>query len=165
MSSLTLFLDFDGVMHADGCPDSELFIHLATFEALLEKFPEIQVVISSSWRLTQSLEQMRSRFSPAFQHRVIGVTPSIKGPHFMSREREVLAWLEFNRPEDERDRWLAIDDQPTWFSPLNERLHVTDRLVGLDENAADGLRRKLRRMLQETEDDLCKRNAYAHCTT
>ena len=164
MSSLTLFLDFDGVMHADGCPDGELFAHLKNFEALLADFPSIEVVISSSWRLTQTLDEMRSRFSHAYQHRLIGVTPSIDGPNFMSREREILAWLEGHRSEEERDRWIAIDDQPAWFSPFNDRLHITDRHVGLDENSADGLRRKLHRILLESEPPVCTRSAFAYCS-
>lgn len=155
MPALTLFLDFDGVMHPDGCADSELFVHRETFESLLSEFPSIKIVVSSSWRLTQSLDQMRDRFSPEFRDRMVGVTPSIAGPLFMSREREIRDWMDRNKPAEEKHLWIAVDDQPQWFGPINEHLHVTDQHVGLDENSAAGLYRKLLRLMPNSETSLC----------
>lgn len=67
-NTMLLFLDFDGVLHPqyDGepTPVSELFCHLPRFESILQDFPSVEIVISSTWRNQFTLEELRSRFSP-----------------------------------------------------------------------------------------------------
>ena len=59
MNKTILFLDFDGVLHAPNCRASRLFEHLARLEAVLAAFPEVGIVVSSSWRVRRTLEQLR----------------------------------------------------------------------------------------------------------
>ena len=70
-----LFLDFDGVLHPEHCHESKHFCCLPVLEDALRQAPEWQVVISSTWRLQKSLDQLRSRFSADIAERVVGETP------------------------------------------------------------------------------------------
>jgi hypothetical protein len=59
-SSDLLFLDVDGVLHpvgADYSFSSRFFSHLPRLEALLREFESVDVIISSDWRLAESIEQ------------------------------------------------------------------------------------------------------------
>lgn len=145
--SFTLFLDFDGVLHPSPCDKEELLIHRCYIEDLLEDYPELQIVISSSWRLDSTLEELCEPFRPEVRERILGVTPVHPQRMPMHREREILDWMEQHRSPDERDRWLAIDDKPEWFSPGCRHLFITRPDVGLDGHAALGLRIKLAPML------------------
>lgn len=55
---LILFLDFDGVLHPEHCHESKHFCRLPILEAALRQVPETKVVITSTWRLEQSLENL-----------------------------------------------------------------------------------------------------------
>ena len=57
-----LFLDFDGVLHPDGIA---LFSRLGLLEEYLLKMPEIEIVISSTWRETQGFDELKNYFSPS----------------------------------------------------------------------------------------------------
>ena len=59
-----LFLDFDGVLHPEHCHESRHFCCLSILEDALRQVPECQIVITSTWRLEQSYETLRKRFSP-----------------------------------------------------------------------------------------------------
>jgi hypothetical protein len=39
--------------------------------------PEVEIVISSSWRETHFLEDLKANFSASLRGRIIGVTPSL----------------------------------------------------------------------------------------
>lgn len=59
-----LFLDFDGVLHPEPLyGDGELFCRLPLLEALLREFPEVSIVVSSTWRDTRTVEELRKLFS------------------------------------------------------------------------------------------------------
>jgi len=76
MSPITLFLDFDGVLHPEPCFDrSRLFCQLPVLEAVLRDFPEVDIVISSSWRELLHLDDLKSLFSGDIAWRIVGVTP------------------------------------------------------------------------------------------
>lgn len=81
-----LFLDFDGVLHPpDAIHHNEhesggtriagdrLFRHAPRLYALLEDHPDVAVVVSSDWRLSQSLEELKVRLGE-LGGRVIGTT-------------------------------------------------------------------------------------------
>ena len=78
--SCVVFLDFDGVTHPEPCRSDALFCFLPRIEEVLREHPEVDIVISSSWRLEFSLEQLRGHFSADIASRVVGVTPSNKQP-------------------------------------------------------------------------------------
>lgn len=150
--SIVLFLDFDGVTHPEPCFEESVFCNLSLIEAVLIEFPSVEIVISSSWRDTFSLDDMREFFAPAVQPRVVGVTPSIKTPspdwlpgHVpqFDRQWECESWL--NRHRERGTPWVAIDDRDYWFEPDCRHLLLTESNKGFQvEHQA-----LLRQMLQE----------------
>ena len=142
-----LFLDFDGVTHPEPCPVDQRFTRLPLIEEVLREFRACQVVISSSWRCSHSMDTMCGYFSADVRSRVIGVTPELdrskrdwypQHPSSFSRQAECEAWLIDNGLADAR--WLAIDDSPWWFEPGHPGLLVTDRLQGFTPEDAQTLR-------------------------
>lgn len=141
---MILFLDLDGVMHPtdrrDGC-----FSCIPTFETVIREFKDVEIVISSSWRIDHSLMQLRSMFSSDVAKCIIDVTPDraatmeVIEPY--RREREIEDWLRANEREDEP--WIAIDDCEWMFSPACTRLVLIDPTTGFDNRAAAALRARL----------------------
>ena len=75
-----LFLDFDGVLHPEHCHESKHFCCLEVFEQAVRQAPDIELVVTSTWRLQNSLEQLRKRFSIDVAARIAGVTPRFADP-------------------------------------------------------------------------------------
>lgn len=48
---MILFLDFDGVLHPYPCKPEQAFSAAPRLLAVLDDFPHVDVVVSSSWRL------------------------------------------------------------------------------------------------------------------
>lgn len=112
VSAPVIFLDIDGVMnntgeHAGGGPVSWLD---PTNVAILNKVVRATgavVVISSSWRLSASLAELRAGFVAAgCIAEIVDVTPDLDGPR---RGREIRAWLDAQAAPPAR--YVAIDDQ------------------------------------------------------
>jgi hypothetical protein len=149
---MILFLDFDGVLHPEPCFDEDkLFCLLPNFEEILREYPQVRVVISSTWRETRSIDMLREYFSIDVRHRVIGVTPSWKNHHELfdvigyQRQTEVEAWL---RNSDEPwTPWIAIDDKPFLFQPFLNNLVKTNSLTGFNEVAEERLHTLLKTLL------------------
>lgn len=148
---MILFLDFDGVLHPDPCVDVDLlFCHLPRLESVLRDFPVVQVVISSTWRATRTLDDLRAYFSPDIAVRIIGVTPNWRDlpdlldtiGHTYVRQVEIEGWLRASGWSWEQ--WAAIDDKAYWFRPFLPNLVRCDSRFGFDENVAWKLKAKLR---------------------
>lgn len=146
---MILFLDFDGVLHPEPCFSQDmLFCFMPNFEKILREYPQISVVISSTWRETRSIDMLRGYFSIDVRHRIIGVTPSWKNHQELfdvigyQRQTEVEAWL---RDSDEPwTPWVAIDDKPFLFRPFLNNLVKTNSLTGFNEAAEAQLRTLLK---------------------
>lgn len=110
-----VFLDFDGVTHAEQCRPDELFCRLPAIEAVLRRYPAVGVVISSSWRRTHGLEQLAARFSADTAARILGRTPWLHDEPPFAREAECREWLRFHAYPD--TEWIALDDQAWLFRP------------------------------------------------
>lgn len=147
-SSALLFLDIDGVLHPVGGDysfSSRFFSHLPRLEVLLREFESVDVVISSDWRLAESIEQLQRYFSTDIQHRIIGATPQID-PHVVvhhRRQLEIQAWLDGNGRSDAE--WVALDDWPGSFETGFERLVLTDSQRAFDQDSFQELRSHLLR--------------------
>lgn len=115
-----VFLDFDGVLN------SFLFFRLkkasvhdldpeavARLNTLVTR-SQAKVVVSSTWRLSRSLDELRRVLSRhGFAGDVIGTTPHISGPGLMGdlfgqRVCEIQAWLENTSLPVER--YVVLDD-------------------------------------------------------
>lgn len=141
---MILFLDFDGVLHGDGAGlelnvrnkasmqsltdeqrrfithdgrlivGENLFGHADRLVVALEPYPDVQIVISSTWREHFHPGTLLRYLPPALADRVIGQTPHCdKYGGVGSRLNEVLAYLDGNGFTDRT--WIAIDDQAQLF--------------------------------------------------
>ena len=142
---MILFLDFDGVLHPEPCFDQKmLFCFLPRLESVLRDYPQIKIVISSTWRESRSLRELQNLFSVDIAQRVIGVTPCWRDyPELFEmngyqRHTEILAWI---RCSDEPwVKWIVIDDKPFLFKPFLKNLLRTQSAIGFDSTAESQLR-------------------------
>ncbi|MGJ7562298.1 HAD domain-containing protein [Variovorax sp. GB1R11] len=143
-SSDLLFLDVDGVLHPVGADysfsSSSFFSHLPRLEELLREFRSVDIVISSDWRLAESIEQLQQYFSDDIRHRIIGATPQIDPSVVVRHQRqlEIQAWLDGNGCHDAE--WVALDDWPSSFDAGFERLVLTDPKRAFDQDSFQELR-------------------------
>ena len=143
---MILFLDFDGVLHPqyDGqqVPSDVAFCHLPRFEAVMRCFPNVEIVISSTWREQFELNTLRARFSPDIALRIIGVTPlsadMLTANEPKIRECEIISWLQVNNRQGEE--WIAIDDCAWQFNKHKNRLIVCKGYIGMDLDVEAKLR-------------------------
>ncbi|WKB55436.1 HAD domain-containing protein [Eleftheria terrae] len=153
-----LYLDFDGVLHhenvrwhprrgayIDAPREYRLFQHAELLEHLLQPYPHIRIVLSTSWVRVYSYSRARQRLPEALRARVVGATFHSEMDlclfDAMPRGVQVLRDVQRREPSS----WLALDDDGEGWSP-----HCLDRLVLTHEelgiSAADvtaEIRRKL----------------------
>lgn len=154
MSRSVLFLDFDGVLHPYGCTIDRYFCRVQSLEVWLRERPEIDVVVSSSWRENHPLDELRCFFDEDMQERIVGVTPILKrafGDTMASdeplppyaRELEVRQWLrECGEPWR---HWAVLDDQAWLFKPFNHQLVLCRGDVGLTDAELEAVDAVLKR--------------------
>lgn len=141
---MIIFLDFDGVLHPRA-PAGKFFVHLPRLEGVLRDFPAVELVISSTWRESKTLDDLREIFSPDFRDRVIGTTPVLDveyppGPAG-SREKEIREYL-FQEPDANRP-WLALDDEAPLFNSDLPNLILCNSRIGMDDEVEKQLRKYL----------------------
>ncbi|MGJ7565978.1 HAD domain-containing protein [Variovorax sp. GB1R11] len=147
-----LFLDIDGVLHPVGVDysfSSRFFSHLPRLEALLREFESVDVIISSDWRLAESIEQLQRYFSADIRCRIIGATPQIGSNTAVHHRRqlEIQAWLDGNGRSDAE--WVALDDWPSSFEAGFTRLVLTDPKRAFDQDSFHELRSHFLRFANE----------------
>jgi hypothetical protein len=164
MVPLTLFLDFDGVLHPDAVyrrrghgvflhkaslpPEyhgSELFGYAGHLMDVLNDFPTVRIVLSSSWVASLCFTTALSRLPPALQKRVVGATyHSRHTPDWdlQTRYQQIMVHVERHHLGQ---AWIAIDnDSEGWPDAKWDRLVLTDDLRGIsDPKAQAELRSKL----------------------
>lgn len=145
---MLLFLDVDGVLHGDVVHEPQLLLaHLPALESVLRARQAVEVVISSTWRLTRTLDELRALFSADIARRIISVTPQWRdiqddatwGTYV--REAEIEAWLRTNGRVWEK--WVALDDQRGLFRPFCKNLIQTCPATGLDDTTVAELLKRL----------------------
>lgn len=138
---MILFLDFDGVLHPFNRATGTLVL-LPHFERVMRDFVDVDIVISSAWRESSTLDELRSFFSIDIRERVIDVTPILHYlDHRYVREAEITTWL--RDAGREYEPWLAIDDSELFFSPGCPNLLLVDADIGFSETAEQTLRHRL----------------------
>jgi len=150
---LILFLDFDGVLHPDPCRErTRLFENAPRLAAVLDRFAEVDVVLSTAWRAMHSVDELASSLPASLAARVMGVTPhfcDFDAPRPLvpyTRHAECLQWIRMHGASD-RD-WIALDDRAGWFAPYCEQLLTCDAQRGFDRTVAARLRSTLTRARQ-----------------
>lgn len=125
--ALVLMLDFDGVLHPY---ESGSLTQLPILEEWLASKPDVDVVISSNWRESHTLAQLKSYFNETLRDRVIGTTPYFYEKSRLDEIQDVVAKYGIRS-------WIALDDDVDEFNDQH-RLVVTDASKGLTvETIAD----------------------------
>lgn len=124
--AVVAFLDFDGVIHR---AENGSFERMPLLVDLLERFPQLVIVLSTSWRLNCDPQYLLSLFPSSTHGRIVGVTPELPGARPHQREAECRAFA----TSTGLHRYFAIDDDWHDFSPDCPFLIRTDRHTGLDE--------------------------------
>jgi len=157
-----LYLDYDGVLHPDPvfhnpgkgpvlaeqyASHHRLFENAELLTLMLEPYPEVQVVLSTSWVLAYGLAAARAPLPESLRNRVIGATfdPDRDDHAFGSVARG------YQIAADVKRRglrcWVALDDNTRdWPARARRKLIATDPVMGLrGETAFKGLQNWLRR--------------------
>jgi len=133
-----LFLDYDGVLHTDPCKDkARLFEHAPRLAQVLDVFPAVGVVLSTSWRTVKSREELLAPLPDSIRQRVLGITPNFS--EFSApaplvpyrRHAECDQWLRMYSMNG--SPWIALDDRPDWFAPYCDNLIECNPHSGFDE--------------------------------
>ena len=148
-----LYLDFDGVLHSHAVyvsrrkgihfgPEAlehgqqsghvhRLFEHCTLLESLLEPYPQVQIVLSTTWA-QKSYTQAKKRLPQSLQERCIGGTchREMNLQQFRQEPRGLQVYADVCRRMP--DRWIALDDDylnwPVWTRDLFIR---TDPHLGI----------------------------------
>lgn len=146
MPAPLLYLDFDGVLHPEDVfrhprrgvylggnyPGHALFEHAELLVALLEPYPDVRVVLSTSWVRVLRYQRALRYLPERLQMRVIGSTfhTRMNKDSFLalSRGQQVLGDAGRRRAT----QWLALDDDAEGW-PDSHRAHLlqTDPVLGL----------------------------------
>ncbi|NHZ44585.1 HAD domain-containing protein [Massilia aquatica] len=147
----------DGVTHDDAVyssrqggihirtPGRTLFEWLPIMEEMLAPYPDVKIVLSTSWVRFKGFEFAKSRLTTNLQSRVIGATFDNRVTQKydfdgMSRGQQICADVERRMPE----RWFAIDnDENDWPAWCRDLLIKTDDRLGLSEPAVQDQIRKM----------------------
>ncbi|MEX3984252.1 HAD domain-containing protein [Paraburkholderia sp. EG287A] len=120
-----LFVDFDGVLHP-GLAGT--LCYRDRLEAFLLEHTDIGVVLSTSWRLHYTHDELRRLFSSSIRERIVGVTPALPDSTRAQRYSEIQVWL---RRHGGGRRWAALDDDETLFPAFCDELVLCDSARGL----------------------------------
>lgn len=133
-----IFLDFDGVLNSEASfrlevrkrteriQDTLCPVNCSNFQFILEKVPDVQVVISSTWRVLHELNWLKEKLSSynIDSSRVIGITPRVFSGY---RGKEIKEWLE---DHSEVTDFVIIDDASD-MEPYMDKLIQTHWKTGL----------------------------------
>lgn len=119
---VVLYLDYDGVLHHEDVwwhprrgaylwrTKYTLFEHMHLLEAALAPYPEVRIVLSTSWVRVRRFSRAVKRLSPALRERVIGATfhTRMNREAFESLPRGVQILSDVARRQPRH--WVALDD-------------------------------------------------------
>lgn len=141
-----IFLDFDGVLNSAASfhyeerfrdrhpeltlgPVNQTLCNVCTsnFQIILDHFPEMKIVISSTWRNLFTLDWLRTHLASygIDSGRVIDRTP---GSDWGERGSEIKEWLDAH---PEVTKYVVIDDNPIDGGILDENIVKTSWNTGL----------------------------------
>ncbi len=123
----TIFLDFDGVLHYK----YQKFYHVKILSNVILPFKNTtNIVISSSWRMTHSLDELKKFFPDEIKNLIIGITPIFYNSFDKGiRQKEIEYYIKNNNLQS----WLIIDDEKYYFSDNISNILWTNSFLGLSE--------------------------------
>jgi hypothetical protein len=151
------YCDYDGVAHDDAVywsrregvhlrtPGRTLFEWLPILEELLAPYPDVKIVLSTSWVRVKGFEFAKRQLTSSLQSRVIGATfHNRETQKFdfdnMPRGMQICADVGRRMPA----RWFAIDnDDQGWPAWCRDHLIKTEDRLGLSELAVQDSIRKM----------------------
>jgi hypothetical protein len=131
-----LFLDFDGVLHPTSAKPQQWFSCVDLLAEVLEG-TQCEIVISSSWRFTHSLSELRALLPINLAERTISTTgPAYIGKFARYTEIQSFIGSRLNL------RWMALDDC-AWDFPKTSQLIACNPNNGLTRVEAEKVRQWL----------------------
>jgi hypothetical protein len=141
-----MYLDFDGVLHPGEvwyeygmreprlrASGHKLFESLPVLEEAVAPYPDLKIVLSTTWVQTIGFEKARDRLSEVLKSRVIGATYDPDSPdawRFSRMRRYDTIALDVTRRKP--SRWLALDDDALgWPQNENDALALVPANLGL----------------------------------
>ena len=140
-NEMILFLDFDGVLHPTWTPspregywlpyNGPMFTSAHVLAEILRPYRnQIDIVISSTWGASRSLDELKAllpaelaeRVNDAVHHQLPPLDDFARGHEIDSRYAEIAYYLRTQRP-DHTDHWLALDDDDDGW-PTEQRHHL-----------------------------------------
>lgn len=147
-NELVLFLDYDGVLHHENClwhprrgaylsaPSRyTLFQHAELLAQLLEPYPAVKIVLSTSWIRRYGVTASTKRLPLTLQTKVIGGTfhsRHMREDEFqwLPRGQQVIDDVLRRQPRD----WLALDDnEDGWTEPHSQHWVKTHMYEGISD--------------------------------
>lgn len=136
-TGVVLFIDIDGVLHRNG---TETFDRLELFNKILDQFPNLQIILSSTWRLSPNVDFFSSKTGALF-FRIKGCTPHLID---YDKELEIQSFItNFNV-----SRFIIVDSSLSSFAGSDQYVVVTDG-NGLNDNMCDQIIDKIRHVLDQ----------------
>lgn len=140
-----LYLDFDGVLHPYPVdeleiPKDTLFQFVPLLESLLEPFPQVKIVLSTTWAKNKTGPGALLYLPPGLQQRVVGATWDQETRSYrvleaergrqLSRYEQIAADVAWRKPS----AWFALeDDIKAWPGEQYHHLGWCWRTIGLKE--------------------------------
>ena len=175
MSKTILYLDYDGVLHPEPVyrhprggmlfgvdhAGHRLFENAEVLVEALSPYPEVAIVLSTSWVRVLSYSQAKAYLPDALRSRVIGATFHSAMNKFefdaMTRGAQVLA----DATRRSAISWVALDDdEDGWVGSASTHLVLTDVRMGLSDSHAV---RKLSDKLREQIETSAEHQLYRPC--
>lgn len=142
-----LYLDFDGVLHHENvlwhpkvgpylsAPEQyKIFMHVKLLEQLLEPYPQILIVLSTSWVKRYGITTAARNLSPSLRNRVVGGTwhSRMNSQEFLEKSRGVQIHEDAMRRKPRA--WFALDDDCVgWPEHLFDQLILTHPRDGISD--------------------------------
>jgi hypothetical protein len=163
-----LYLDFDGVLHHEevywdprrgaymAAHGHKLFEHVSLLEDLLQPWPEVKIVLSTSWVRQYGFSGTAKRLGPALRARCIGSTwhTGMRAHEWsfarLPRGLQVVQDVQRRHPA----AWVAVDDDHgDWPTQFESHLVRSHPFLGISApTVLDGLREKIAAMVGDPSD-------------
>lgn len=108
----TLFLDFDGVLHANTATKDQLFNKSFLLEDLMQQ-STFDIVVSSTWRSFYKRHELLALLPPTVAQNVVGITGKDSMTR-LGRYHEIVAYCDLHAISNPQ-AWCALDDSVIEF--------------------------------------------------